>query len=86
MQVRGVFRTQPNIYEEAFLQKPGAVESHCFCKKAPSQMFDWALNAPLQVNEKKFKATGGGEEQDDGREDNVITKNIFLSFYFLQYI
>ena len=49
------FRTQSKIYEEAFLRKQVAAKSHnYFCKKAPSQMFDWVINTPLQGLLQKF--------------------------------
>ena len=48
VQYRSVFRTQSNIYDEGFL----AV--NYLRKKAPSQMFDWILNTPLQYTDKMY--------------------------------
>ena len=48
-QGRGVFRTRPKIYEGAFLWKEFAAKTrNYFHKKAPSKIFDWVLNTPLQ--------------------------------------
>ena len=38
--IRGVFRTQSNIYDGA----------NCFCNISISYMFDWVLNTPLKVH------------------------------------
>ena len=47
-QIRGVFRTQSNIYDGSFLQKQ--LTAFYFCKKkAPSLMFDWVLNTLLLI-------------------------------------
>ena len=48
---RGVLRTQSNIYDGSFCEnsqrhKVFTVFNY-LKKKAPSWMFDWALNAPL---------------------------------------
>ena len=46
---RGVFKTQSNIYNEAFFAKilNGFKLLTIFVKKAPSQMFDWVENRLL---------------------------------------
>ena len=46
--VRGVFRTQSNIYDEAYLRKELRVEScSLFSEKITSEMFGQILNIPL---------------------------------------
>ena len=46
---RGVFRTWPNIYKEAFFAKilNGFKLLNILAKKAPSKMFDWVGNMLL---------------------------------------
>ena len=47
-QLRSVFRTHSNIYDEAFYENNLWLETvYYFRKNAPSKMFDWVLNAPL---------------------------------------
>ena len=42
----GVFKTQSNIYDGAFLGKQLKIVNY-FRKKTSQQMFDWVLNTPL---------------------------------------
>ena len=41
---KGVFRTQLNIHDGAFLRKQLTAFGRYFCKSAPSYMRDWVLN------------------------------------------
>ena len=50
VQIRGIFRTQSSIYDEDFLRKWLTTFSRYLHKKAPSQMFNWFLNTPLQFS------------------------------------
>ena len=44
---RGVFRTQPNVYDRLLPREQLTAKSCYFRKNAPSQMFDWVLNTSL---------------------------------------
>ena len=46
--IRGVFRTQSNIFDGAFLRRQFTA-ANSICNKVPSQMFDWVLNTPLDI-------------------------------------
>ena len=54
---RGIFRTQSNIHDEAFLGKQSTAKS-CLdhsCNIAPSQVFDRAVNAPPGQQNRKVR-------------------------------
>ena len=47
MVARDIFRTQPNIYDGALLQKQKTVDY--YCKNVILQMVDWVLNTPATL-------------------------------------
>ena len=48
--IRGVFKTQSNIYEWSFIAKiVNGFKPLAFFVKDPLQLFDWVLNTPLHI-------------------------------------
>ena len=74
---RGEFWTQSKIHDRQFLRKLSTAKSFYFCKKAPPQLFSWALNT-LYFLWLTYQKREVSEKATNNKKRCVNKKQIYL--------